>query len=100
VNSESSFRTQVLAVELAEFKTPGAMSADCGGPTPNYDASNIFRSLLINGRNAGCFLSPRSDTRLQVLTEAGWRMHVLATALYLGYKSAQAERTQLYSSWF
>src|SRR5581483_5318271 len=40
VNSKSTVCTQFLAVELTEFKTPGALSADCGGRTPNYDASN------------------------------------------------------------
>jgi hypothetical protein len=29
------------------------LSGDCGGRTPNYDASNIFRSLLVNGTPTG-----------------------------------------------
>jgi Domain of unknown function (DUF4331) len=53
VNSNSTVCTQFLAVELTEFKTPGALNSDCGGRTPNYDASNIFRSLLVNGATTG-----------------------------------------------
>jgi hypothetical protein len=53
VNSNSTVCTQFLAVELTEFRTPGALSSDCGGRTPNYDASNIFRSLLVNGMTSG-----------------------------------------------
>jgi tetratricopeptide (TPR) repeat protein len=53
VNSKSASCNQFLAVELTEFKTPGALSGDCGGRTPNYDASNIFRSLLSNGTMSG-----------------------------------------------
>lgn len=53
INSKSRVCTQFLAVELTEFETPGALSGDCGGRTPNYDASNIFRSLLVNGTPTG-----------------------------------------------
>ena len=53
VNSNSTICTQFLAVELTEFHTPGALSNDCGGRTPNYDASNIFRSLLVSGTMTG-----------------------------------------------
>ncbi|MEO8621384.1 MAG: hypothetical protein ABI625_09985, partial [bacterium] len=53
VNSASTVCTQFLAVELTAFGTPGASSTDCGGRTPTYDANNIFRSLLVNGKAAG-----------------------------------------------
>lgn len=53
VNSNSTVCTQFLAVELTEFGTPGALGSDCGGRTPSYDASNIFRSLLTNGTTSG-----------------------------------------------
>jgi uncharacterized protein DUF4331 len=53
VNSKSNVCTQFLAVEFTEFGTPGALRGDCGGRTPNYDASNIFRSLLTNGTTTG-----------------------------------------------
>ncbi len=49
VNSASATCTQFLAVEFTALRTPGALPEDCGGRTPNYDASNIFRSLLIDG---------------------------------------------------
>src|SRR5258705_4456101 len=53
IDSRSTVCTQFLAVERAEFTTPGARSGDCGGRTPNYDASNTFRSLLTNGTGSG-----------------------------------------------
>jgi hypothetical protein len=53
VNSKSTVCTQFLAVEFTYFPTPGALGNDCGGRTPNYDASNIFRALLVNGTMAG-----------------------------------------------
>ena len=53
VNSKSKVCTQFFAVEFTHFQIPGALSSDCGGRTPNYDASNIFRSLLMNGTMTG-----------------------------------------------
>jgi len=53
VNSKSTVCERFLAVELAEFKTSGASAGDCGGRTPHYDASNMFRSLLTNGTMKG-----------------------------------------------
>jgi hypothetical protein len=53
VNSKSAVCTQFLAVEFTYFQTPGALGNDCGGRTPNYDASNIFRALLVNGTMTG-----------------------------------------------
>jgi len=53
INSASTVCTQFLAVELAALGTPGASSGDCGGRTPGYDASNVFRSLLTNGTTTG-----------------------------------------------
>jgi hypothetical protein len=53
VNSASSVCTQFLAVEFTTFGTPGALAGDCGGRSPTYDASNIFRSLLANGTGSG-----------------------------------------------
>jgi hypothetical protein len=64
VNSKSTVCTQFLAVELTEFKTPGALSADCGGRTPNYDASNIFRSLLVNGTTTGVDDGLKNDDKV------------------------------------
>ena len=53
VNTASSGCTQLFAVEFTAFGTPGALPDDCGGRTPNYNASNIFRSLLTNGTTSG-----------------------------------------------
>jgi hypothetical protein len=53
VNSASSVCTQLFAVELASVAHQSALKSDCGGRTPNYDASNIWRSLLVNGTTVG-----------------------------------------------
>ena len=53
VNTASSSCTQFLAVELAAVGSAGAQGGECGGRTPTYDASNIFRSLLTNGTTSG-----------------------------------------------
>ena len=53
VNSKSKVCTQFFAVEFTHFQTAGALSKDCGGRTPKYDASNLFRSLLTNGTMTG-----------------------------------------------
>ena len=68
VNSKSTECTQFLAVELTEFKTPGALSADCGGRTPNYDASNILRSLLVNGTTTGIDDGLKNDDKVHSTT--------------------------------
>lgn len=69
VNSNSKVCTQFLAVELTEFKTVGAMSNDCGGRTPNYDASNIFRSLLTNGTMTGADDGLNHDDKVHSTTD-------------------------------
>lgn len=53
INSKSSICTQFLAVELVAVNSRTGLSNDCGGRTPNYDASNIFRSMLTNGTSSG-----------------------------------------------
>jgi hypothetical protein len=53
VNSASSVCTQFFAVELAQLGQQSALTHDCGGRTPNYDASNVWRSLLVNGTTVG-----------------------------------------------
>ncbi len=53
VNTKSAVCTQFLAVELTDLATPGLSGGDCGGRTPNYDAGNIFRSLLSGGTLTG-----------------------------------------------
>lgn len=69
VNSNSNVCTQFLAVELTEFKTPGALSNDCGGRTPNYNASNIFRSLLVNGTLTGADDGLNRDEKVHSITD-------------------------------
>ena len=50
VNSRSRRCRQYLAVE---FDHVGATNADCGGRTPDYDASDVFRALLSRGTLTG-----------------------------------------------
>jgi len=51
VNAASNVCTQLFAVELANLAGEKALSSDCGGRTPNYNASNVYRSLLGDGTN-------------------------------------------------
>jgi hypothetical protein len=53
VNSASGVCTQLFAVELANLAGRSELSHDCGGRSPNYDAANTYRSLLVNGTNTG-----------------------------------------------
>jgi Domain of unknown function (DUF4331) len=69
VNSKSTVCSQFLAVELTEFGTPGAFSEDCGGRTPIYDASNIFRSLLTNGTMSGVDDGLHHDEKVHSTTD-------------------------------
>jgi hypothetical protein len=49
INSNSRECTQLFAVELAAVAGWGWLDGDCGGRSPNYDASNVYRSLLVDG---------------------------------------------------
>jgi hypothetical protein len=69
VNSKSAVCTQFLSVEFTYLQTPGAMSSDCGGRTPNYDASNIFRSLLVNGTTRGADDGLNHDDKVHSTTD-------------------------------
>jgi len=69
VNSKSRVCTQFLAVELAASGAPFASTGDCGGRTPNYDASNMFRSLLINGWMSGFDDGLHRDDKVHSPTE-------------------------------
>ncbi len=53
VNSAATVCTEFFAVELVHLLGQTALSNDCGGRTPNYDAANVFRSLLVNGTTKG-----------------------------------------------
>jgi hypothetical protein len=49
VDTESTICTQLFAVELAHLSGQSAAAIDCGGRTPRYNASNVYRSLLVDG---------------------------------------------------
>jgi hypothetical protein len=53
VDSASSSCTQLFAVEMASTWREKRYRSDCGGRTPNYDAVNIYRSLLATGTTTG-----------------------------------------------
>ena len=53
INSESAVCTQFFAVELADLAGQSALGNDCGGRTVNYDAIDVYRSLLVNGTTVG-----------------------------------------------
>ncbi|MES2350579.1 MAG: DUF4331 family protein [Pseudomonadota bacterium] len=53
VNTESHSCTQLFAVELAHLGRQEKWRGDCGGRTPNYNAVNEYRSLLVNGTTQG-----------------------------------------------
>jgi hypothetical protein len=53
VNSASQVCTQFFGVELAHLKGDKTLSNDCGGRSPTYDNSNVWRSLLIAGTTTG-----------------------------------------------
>jgi hypothetical protein len=50
VNSATGTCTRYMAVEL---NANGTKNTDCGGRTPNYDAIDIYRSLLVTGQERG-----------------------------------------------
>ena len=54
VNSASTVCTQLMAVELASVAGRKSLKSDCGGRTPNYNAVNVYRSLLVDGTNVEC----------------------------------------------
>ncbi len=49
LNSRSAVCTQLFAVERAALNGEKALASDCGGRTINYDAVNVYRSLLADG---------------------------------------------------
>jgi hypothetical protein len=66
VNSGAKTCQQYLA---AEFHHVGATNRDCGGRTPNYDAVDVFRSLLVRGRTTGVADGVTADDRLHSETQ-------------------------------
>ncbi|MDB5457610.1 MAG: hypothetical protein JWP92_3195 [Caulobacter sp.] len=53
VNGASGVCGQLFAVERAALGGERALGGDCGGRTPNYDAVDVYRSLLVNGTPTG-----------------------------------------------
>jgi Domain of unknown function (DUF4331) len=49
VNGASRVCTQYFAVELSQLAGRRELANDCGGRSPGYDTSNVWRSLLIAG---------------------------------------------------
>ncbi|WP_309643693.1 DUF4331 family protein [Phenylobacterium sp.] len=53
INSKASRCTQFFAVELAALAGRSDLRDDCGGRTPNDDAVDVYRSLLVSGAVSG-----------------------------------------------
>ena len=53
VNRASGVCTQYFALELANLAGQKTLASDCGGRSPTYDTSNVWRSLLIAGTTTG-----------------------------------------------
>jgi len=68
VNSASAKCTSLFAVELAHLSGRTDLAGDCGGRTPNYDASNIYRSLLAAGNFDGIDDGVHHDDRVHSAT--------------------------------
>jgi hypothetical protein len=56
-------------VELASLAGRRDLSKDCGGRTPNYDAVNVYRSLLVDGMNTGVDDGVHGDEKVHSATE-------------------------------
>jgi hypothetical protein len=68
VNSASGVCTQLFAVELANLAGRRELSNDCGGRTPNYDAVNVYRSLLVDATNTSVDDGVHHDERVHSTT--------------------------------
>jgi len=69
VNSASGVCTQLFAVELASLAGRKDLRNDCGGRTPNYDAVNVYRSVLVDGTNTSVDDGVHSDEKVHSATE-------------------------------
>lgn len=69
VNSGATACTQFFAVELAQLADRKALGSDCGGRSPGYDTSNMWRSLLIAGTTSGISDGLRQDEHPPSATE-------------------------------
>jgi hypothetical protein len=69
VNSESTICLQLFAVELANLAGQSERQVDCGGRTPLYNASNVYRSLLVDGSTTSVDDGVEHDDRRHSETE-------------------------------
>jgi hypothetical protein len=69
VNSASGVCPQLFAVELASMAGRRELITDCGGRTPNYDAVNVYRSLLADGSNNSVDDGVHRDERVHSAVE-------------------------------
>jgi hypothetical protein len=68
INANAATCARFLAVELTALAGPPVPNNDCGGRTPNYDAVDVFRSLLMNGTSTGLEDGVARDDRLHSVT--------------------------------
>lgn len=82
VNVASHICTQFFAVELANLAGRKDLRGDCGGRTPLYDASNVWRSLLVQGTTVGIDDGLHRDEHLPSSTEFPFLAPPGAQAVY------------------
>jgi hypothetical protein len=68
VNSASGVCTQLFGVELANLAGRRELLGDCGGRSPNYDAVNVYRSLLVDASNNSVDDGVHRDERVHSAT--------------------------------
>jgi hypothetical protein len=69
VNSASGVCTQLFAVEMTSLAGRKDLGNDCGGRAPNYDAVNIYRSVLVDGTNTSVDDGVHGDEKAHSATE-------------------------------
>ena len=69
INSASGVCTQLFAVELSMLAGYEDLLDDCGGRTPNYDAVNVYRSLLVDGTFASVDDGVHQDDHVHSTTQ-------------------------------
>jgi hypothetical protein len=69
IDSESTICGQFFSVELAALTGDNLMALSCGGRTPNDDAVDVYRSLLVTGKTTGVDDGVDRDERLHSTSE-------------------------------
>ena len=69
LNSRSGTCTQLFAVERAALNGETQLAEDCGGRSINYDAVNVYRSLLTTGTATGMDDGVHSDDKVHSLVD-------------------------------